>query len=143
MSAKKTTSGLFVVLTSVLLFIAALPTPALLFRVEKPVSGATALMWGWWGILSGDFPWLANPIYFVALLFVFVGLHKTGTILAAIAIALGYTSVYAEKWWFNEASGTPIIGLGLAFYLWLTSFVVLLAGSIILQLTKKRGSPTT
>ena len=133
MTATRQKARWFVLLASGVCYLAALPLPALLFQREPPVRGITALLWGWWGLFTGDFPWFANPAYFLALFLVSLGLHKTVQLLCALAIGLGARSLCVEKWYFNEAYGTPVTGLGPAFYLWMTSFGVLLVGAMVLQ----------
>jgi hypothetical protein len=113
-------------------YFAALPFPALLFRSDPPVRGIIALLWGWWGFVTGDIPWLANPLYFLELLLVALGLNKLALLLCAVVIGLGARSVLVEQWYFNEAQGTPVTGLGTAFYLWMSSFVLLLLGAMVL-----------
>ena len=120
-------------LGSGLCYLAALPTSALHFANHSPVKGITTLLWGWWGVLTGDIPWLANPLYFVALVLILLGCYKSGQLLCALALVLGVRSFYVEKWFFNEAEGTPVTSLGLAFYLWMASFVILLIGVAGLQ----------
>ena len=120
-------------LGSGLCYMAALPTAALHFANHPPVKGITTLLWGWWGVLTGDVPWLANPLYFVALVLVLLGCYKSSQLLCVLALALGMRSLSVEKWYFNEAEGTPVTALGLAFYLWMASFAILLIGVAGLQ----------
>lgn len=129
-----------VMLASGLCYLAALPLPALRFEVEPPVRGITTLLWGWLGVFTGDFPWFANPLYFLALLLIALGMNKTTQLVCALAIGLGARSLCVEKWYFNEASGTPVMGLGPAFYLWMASFAIVLLGAIGLQLVRQQGS---
>ena len=129
-----------VILVSGLCYVAALPMPALLFSAHAPVRGITALLWGWWGVLSGDLPWFANPLYFLALGLLLFRFHKTAQVLSALALGLGIRSLYVPDWYFNEAGGTPIAALGLAFYFWMGSFVLLLIGSAVVQWTRRQTS---
>ena len=133
MKAKRRGAKWLVLAASGSCYLAALPCPALLFTLDPPVRGITTLLWGWWGLVTGDFPWLANPMYFVALLLVALSSNKMALLLCAVAIGIGARSLLVEQWYFNEAQGTPVTGLGLAFYLWMASFVVLFLGAIILQ----------
>ena len=113
------------VLASLALFIVSLILPALEFGSHAPVRGITALCWGWWGLLTLDFPWLANPAYFAALFFALIDKKLIGQLLSGLAFGMGLLSLRVRAWWFNEASATPIQNLGLAFYLWMGSFLVL------------------
>jgi hypothetical protein len=123
------------VVPSLVLYAVALGLPALEFASHEPVRGYDALLWGWWGLLTFDFPWLANPIYFLAILLVLVGLRKVGQVLSAVAFALGWLSLGVKKWWFAENEGTPVENLGSAFYFWMASFLVL---GVILFFVRER-----
>lgn len=116
-----------------LLFLAALPTPALLFSGHPPVRGITTLLCGWWGLITGDIPWFANAAYVWAFGLLLLGFNKCSQLLSAVAIGLGARTLSVEEWYFNEAGGTPVTGLGIAFYLWIGSFVLLLVGAFGLQ----------
>src|SRR5262245_41404960 len=72
-----------VVAVSALCFVASLPMPALLFAHDPPVKGITTLLWGWWGLVKGDFPWFANPLYAAALALVLTGHFKTSLLPSA------------------------------------------------------------
>ncbi len=132
-NTKQSRSRKIVALASGISYLAALPTPALHFANHSPVKGITTLLAGWWGVITGDIPWFANPVYFLALVLMLLGCYKSSQLLCALALGLGVRSVYVEQWFFNEAGGTPITALGLAFYLWVASFVILLIGSASLQ----------
>lgn len=111
------------------LFALSLFLPALLFKSHDPLSGAHVLAWGWWGVVTLDFAWFANP----AFIFASYAFLKRNFIRARVsaggALLLGSLSFFTKEWWFNEGGGTPITGLGAAFYIWLMSFAVLFAGS--------------
>jgi hypothetical protein len=68
------------------------------------------------GLFTFDFPWLANPVYFAALLFTLVGWPRVDIYLCVPAIALGLLLLSTREWWFNEGSGTAMEKLGPAFY---------------------------
>ena len=115
-------------MVSLALYIVSLCLPALEFRTQSPVRGLTALLWGWWGVVTKDFPWFANPAYFLSLLLAYAGKQASSLLLCGLAIGLGFLSVFVREWYFNEAGGTPVERLGAAFYVWMASFVALFAG---------------
>jgi hypothetical protein len=119
---------------SLAVFFASLFFPALLFADHEPQSGATLLAWGWWGLLTFDFAWFANPAYLAAMLALALRFHRAARILSAIAVALACLSFTTTEWWFNEGNATPVLGLGPAFYLWLLSLGILLVGSFLVRL---------
>jgi hypothetical protein len=125
---------------SIVLFVISLVLPALLFEEVEPVRGSTLLVWGWWGLILGNPAWCANPIFFVALLTFFAKRYMIAQITGTVAILLGAFSFFANEYYFNEASSTPIAGLGLAFYVWMFSFGVLSAGSLALFLITKTNN---
>jgi len=110
---------------SLALFIASLGMPALEFAAHEPVRGHVALLWGWWGFFTRDFPWLANPLYLAALFFAALGKRTISQLFSGSAFGVGMLSLRVRKWFFNEGSGTPIENLGSAFYFWMASFLVL------------------
>lgn len=114
------------IVASFALYLASLGIPALLFANHEPVSGATTLIWGWFGLLSFDLPWLANPLYFVAVVLASRSKHSASQVCCAIALGVGLLSFRVRHWYFNEGSATPIEKLGPAFYFWMASFAVLL-----------------
>src|SRR5262245_20599232 len=110
---------------SLAFFIASLGMPALEFDNHEPVTGVVLFFWGWWGLLTFDFPWFANPLYFAAIASAVLGKRATGQILSGLAFAIGLLSLTTREWWFNEGSATPVEKLGPAFYFWMASFLVL------------------
>ena len=115
------------VFISLCLYGVALFLPALEFEAHAPVKGITTLLLGWWGLLTYDFPWLANIAYFSAVVQIFLG-NRAGALKYAIAaVALGLLSLLVKNWFFNEAEATPVKNLGSAFYCWMGSFIALLA----------------
>jgi hypothetical protein len=125
---KRTIEVKVVVIVSLLFFIASLGMPALKFREHSPVRGLTTLLWGWWGVLRGDFPWFANPAYFAAVFFGSLKQRAVAMSCCAIALGLGLLSHSVSEWYFNEAGGTPVDRLGAAYYFWMASFAVLFIG---------------
>lgn len=130
----------FIVL-SLVLFIVSLALPGLLFAHEPAVRGYTLLMWGWWGLLTGDYPWLANLFYFAAILFHRLRKPIIALVLCIPSIPLALLSLKVDEWWFNEGSSTPVTGLGPAFPVWLSSLGILALASLLGVLIPKPGSP--
>jgi hypothetical protein len=124
---------------SLTLFIASLGMPALEFANHEPVRGITALLWGWWGLLTFDFPWLANLFYFMVLILVFTRNRRIVQIFSAMAFVVGLLSLRVQAWWFYEGSSTPVKKLGPAFYFWMASFAALF---LLLFLKRKPNSMT-
>ncbi len=118
---------------SLTFFVSSLFMPVLIFTKDPPVMGITVLCWGWWGLLTFDFPWFANPAYFLALFFTFRRKLRPAQISSLVAISLGSLSLFVHDWYFNEAGGTPVAHLGNAFYSWMASFVVLFIGITIVK----------
>lgn len=135
--ARRTYADNIVLIISLLLFIASLAMPALEFRQQPPVLGVTTLLWGWWGVLTGDFPWFANGAYFVSALFAGLKQRVVAIVCSAIALGLGSLSHWVGKWYFNEAEGTPVERLGAAYYFWMASFAVLLVGMARVRIARR------
>lgn len=114
-------------------FVCALFLPALLFKQHKAALGIDVFLSGWLGVVTLNFAWYANPAYALALRQFSAMQYAHARLACAIALALGMLSFFAREWWFNEGSGTPIAGLGIAFYFWMSSFGLLLVGSFLLK----------
>jgi hypothetical protein len=123
-----------------LLFVASLFLPALLFQEVDPVTGGNLLAWGWWGLILGNPAWCANPIFLIAVIAFLFRKYIFALIGSGIAFLLGTCSFFASEYYFNEASSTPIVGLGPAFYVWMLSFGVFITASLLLFVTSKRNS---
>ena len=119
------------IVISLILYAFSLFLPALRFESHPPVKGITALMWGWWGLLSYDFPWLANLAYFVAVIQFSSGKRVGVLKFVLAAIGLGLLSLLVKHWYFSEAEATPVKSLGSGFYCWMSSFMVLLSLSFM------------
>lgn len=113
------------VAASLALFLASLGLPALEFATREPVRGCVALCWGWWGVLTGDFPWFANPLYFAALTLALMRKRAMSQLLCVLALGVGMLSLRVRAWWFDESKATPVEKLGPAFFFWMASFLVL------------------
>ena len=129
-----------VLIISLSFFIASLALRALEFRQHPPVRGLTTLLWGWWGVLTGDFPWFANAAYFAGVLFASLKQRAVAMTCCGIALGLGSLSHWVGAWYFNEAGGTPVERLGAAYYLWMASFAVLLIGIACLRIANKHDT---
>jgi hypothetical protein len=125
---------------SLAVFIGSLFFPGLLFEEHEPEFGAMLLAWGWWGLLTFDFPWFANPAYFVAITLFALKWDNLARLSAGGALAFGSLSLFVDKWWFNEGSSTPVAGLGPAFYIWMASFGVLLLGSLAVPTPPRKAT---
>ena len=110
---------------SIALFLASLALPGLHFSKEDPVFGFNLLLMGWLGIMTLDFPWFANILYVSSLLSIRRRKFTKAYWLCVLCIPTALLSYVADKWYFHEGWGTPITGLGMAFYVWISSFIVL------------------
>jgi len=137
--------GIF--LCSVLVYACSLLLPAILFDHDPPEIGLTLLVGGWWGFIFLQFAWLANPLYFLAAIICFV--ENRGPVkrpifgvvpLLIVATILALTSFHAREWWPNEAESIPITGLGPGFYVWISSFLILMVGCFVTDGRDKGGA---
>ncbi|WP_052572775.1 hypothetical protein [Haloferula sp. BvORR071] len=126
-------------IASLVLFGVSLALPALRFVHQPAVRGYTLLCWGWWGMLTGDFPWFANPVYFAGLLACRFHKPRLAFIFSGLCIPIGLLTLGVDEWYFNEGSGTPINGFGLAFPAWLLSFIALFFAAAIQIRNRKSG----
>jgi hypothetical protein len=125
---------------SIALYLASLLLPAITFAHHEPLSGLHVLAWGWWGLVSFNLAWFANPAYLLAVIGLLCRRYKTAAIASAGACVLGLSSFLAKQWWFNEGSGTPIAGLGAGFYVWMLGLLVLAFGAVIAFRTNRKNA---
>jgi hypothetical protein len=127
-----------IVLSLILLFISITQPAFFIDRPEDPEAWSDSwiiFFFGWTfflgGSFSGTFIWLANPIYFTSLIFIFD--HKPkGIYLSVLAtlIALLF-STFDTVITSESGSYSAITSFGLGYKLWVSSFITLTVGSII------------
>jgi hypothetical protein len=113
-------------LASAALYLFSLSLPTLHFKFHEPLHGYSVLGWGWWGVLTGDFPWFANPAYVVSILWYVRRDFVWSLAGAGAATVLGLLALRTKEWWFHEGAPSAIIALGAGYYAWMASFAVLL-----------------
>jgi hypothetical protein len=125
---------------SLLLFVAACAAPAVYLDSESHPSwpGLMTLILGLFALFNGQFAWLANPVYGVALLLPLFRQWIATVVLAVVAFLLALlsftmigTTVPLDEASVNKATAT---GLGPGFFLWLSSMLELAAGALALKI---------
>ncbi|MBX3678491.1 MAG: hypothetical protein KF853_15865 [Rhodocyclaceae bacterium] len=106
--------------------------PGLLFERRAPLPGYEILMFGWLGILSFDFAWYGNPMFVLSAIFLGFKHARKSAFTSSVGFFLGFLAVFAKEWWFNEGAGTPIKELGIGYYIWMCSFLLLMFGSFFM-----------
>jgi len=122
------------------IYLISLSQPAMTFEHREPISGLYVLCWGWWGILTFNFAWFANPSFVAGSVALLRGKSQLAALCGVVAVALSFHSLAAKEWWFNEGSGTRITGLGIAFKLWVISLGSLLVAAIVQYFWQLRKS---
>ena len=128
-----------VLATSIAAYVASLRLPALIFQQHESLYGIEVLLWGWWGVLVLEFAWFANPAYLLAIAGCMGESPKLTKLASTVGLMLGLTSFHAKEWWFDEGSGTLIIGLGPGFYVWMLSLCILLVGAFFTSPSRRRA----
>ncbi len=113
---------------AIVLYVASLGLPALEFKADPAVAGWGTLVAGWVGVVMLQPAWLANPVFFHALILFWRREYYRARNRCVVAILLALTSYFCREWYFNEAYGTPVVGLGAGFYVWVLSFITLALG---------------
>lgn len=80
----------------------------------------------------GEFAWYANPLYFASLITLLLKKTYLTALLSCSALAIAVTTIWIEQLP-RDASGetTTVVGYGPAFYLWLSSMLVILGASVM------------
>ena len=81
--------------------------------------------YGLFGICIGMFAWYANILFFISLLFVKRKQFKKAFILSVSAFLLGLQAFMLNKWSGFEGGQYQLQYLGIGYYVWLASFVLL------------------
>jgi len=132
------------ILVPVFLYLRSMFLPGLLFASRPSVTGADVLLSGWLGIISGQLAWYGNPLLLIAVVQYLKGRAVPSFIWSASALMLAATAPFATEWWFSEAAGTKIVGLGSGYWLWLASIGSQVALSAVIlyvpQATSVKGN---
>ena len=126
------------IILSIIVFIISLFQPA--FFIDREDSDAYSnslflLALGWMSFLGGGFVpfiiWLANPIYVISIFLINKSI-KFGIITSLVPILLALIFANLNSILTSESgSKSKITELGLGFYLWISSFVILFVSSIV------------
>ena len=126
------------IILSIIVFIISLFQPA--FFIDREDSDAYSnslflLALGWMSFLGGGFVpfiiWLANPIYVISIFLINKSI-KFGIITSLVSILLALIFSNLNSILTSESGTTSkITELGLGFYLWISSFVILFVSSIV------------
>jgi len=117
-----------------------------------PLTGQYFLLAGWLGPLVGEFSWFANLLYGWALLRLLVNVNANVLISTSLSVLLVMTSLLYVDSGFDLSVGASkgegvyyFYGIGIGYYLWLASMVLLLAHRILTPATSdgSEGSPQT
>ena len=116
----KFTISLVSLLLSPVLYVYSLFLPAFIFRKEV-LLGLDILQLGWWGILTGNPCWYANPAFFATYVLLLLRKYHMAHVLGVAAFLLALLSLLTDEWYFNEAYATEIESFGPGVYVWLIS----------------------
>lgn len=133
------------IIVSVLIFISSLFYPAFFIDREDSDAWSNSLflfVFGWTSFIGGGFIpfliWLANPLYLISLILVKKS-NIIGLLTISISIFLAIVFCNLDSILTSESGATSkIIKLGLGFYLWLSSFFVLLLPAISNLINKRK-----
>lgn len=99
------------------------------------VKGWHLLLWGWYGILILQIPWLANLLFFPAITSAARGRFKSAGLFGGAAFMVGLLSLRSSIWMTGH---TPIDKLGPGFYMWMAAFLVMASFALLI---KANGTP--
>ncbi|WP_312765388.1 hypothetical protein [Epilithonimonas sp.] len=125
------------ILLSIIVFIVSLFQPAFFIdRIDSDAYSNSLFLFalGWMSFLGGGFIpfiiWLANPIFLISIFLINKSL-KAGILMSLISILLAIIFANLNSILISESGSTSkITELGLGFYLWLSSFVILFISSL-------------
>jgi hypothetical protein len=116
---------------ALLLFIAAMPLPAIDGAGFPAFSGFDVLKQGTSAWRDGVVAWYANPVFLVALIAGILRRHKLALGAATVGILLALSSFTAGTMAESTGRSVPAFGFEIGFYLWLLAFVALMLASAV------------
>lgn len=129
---------------ALLLFVAALPLPAIDGAGFPAFSGLDVLEQGASAWRDGVIAWYANPVFFLAWIIGIVRRYKLALGFATGGLLLALSSFTAGTMAESAGRSIPAFGFAAGFYLWLLAFIALILASGVgiyrLQIYKESGS---
>lgn len=122
------------------LYLVSLFTPAMSFTIAAPATGLNLLEVGWLGLFIGMLAWYANVAAALGFIMALLKNFRAALLVSVAAIVLGSQSFFLRLVPTNEGNfggcdlgpamvGTdscvPVDHLGIGFYLWMLSFILL------------------
>ena len=108
--------------------------PAELGKPSEMV-GLAAFINGIFGVFMGQFAWLANPLGGLAIILVLCRAYRVSLVAAILAVLVAqHTWAVVNTTISGDEGGVTkylVTGLGVGFYLWCASFVILALGAIV------------
>jgi hypothetical protein len=114
---------------ALLLFVAALPLPAIEGAGFPAFSGLDVLRQGASAWRDGVIAWYANPVFFAALIIGLLRRYKLAIGVATVGLLVALSSFTAGTVAESAGRSVPAFGFAIGFYLWLLAFVTLIAAS--------------
>ncbi|ASK31616.1 hypothetical protein CEY12_16515 [Chryseobacterium sp. T16E-39] len=128
-----------ILIISIILFSVALAFPAV-YTQNSEMYGLACFMLGWADLTGDGTAWLANPLFFIAGFFLLIKQVKISIVFSFFAICMSLYYLSAETITVNEAgTKSPIVSYGPGYYLWITSFLSLLIGSVIILRSSQKA----
>lgn len=85
----------------------------------------------------GYFPWYANPLLALSVVFLFLRSPRWAFGTSALSLALAVSTVFIHQLPYNEAgSEAPVVGYGPGFFLWLGSIAVFASTCLLSSLAQ-------
>jgi hypothetical protein len=112
-----------------LLYLSALASPAIILAGDQQHYGWAVLIYGWFGLLKGQFSWLANVLLLVGLAAFVTRQNLAACLLALGCIVFGLFALRTTELPTAVTSFSRVVGFSFGYYLWMASFVALFAGA--------------
>jgi hypothetical protein len=96
------------------------------------------LVFGWMGLLSGTFAWLANPLLFGSWVLLAMSKYRVAFYLSlgALLFAVSFL-LHSEVISSTKPSYSKIVGYGIGYWLWIASALILAVGAGVLSFRSK------
>ncbi|MBV8324774.1 hypothetical protein [Chryseobacterium sp.] len=128
----------FILLISLILFIASLPFPAVYVK-DDSMYGLACLLLGWAEMDGGGIAWLANPLIFFTALFFLMRKTKISLLLSLLSLFLMLCYLSVGEITTDEAGHkSPVTGYGPGYFLWVASCLTLFIGNLVSLRSQKK-----
>jgi hypothetical protein len=120
------------------LYLASLTMPAIALEGNQKHYGWAILIYGWFGLLKGQFAWLANLLLLPAVVAFVTRQNLAACLLALGCVALGLLARNTLALPTSIGNESRVVGFSVGYYFWMGSFVALFIGAFMAGMDSRK-----